>query len=157
MKTIVTTDDRLGGLQIVYAIPVGAAYSVELNHATGQRSISFSNTDGVYALPCLAEDFVFSEIHERDENGDSWSPTIQGSIPHPSVDNAADIEALERGEWVVLCEDHNGTWRLCGDEDTPLTFATETTSGTVSTDKNQVGFTFTGKLGHPSWVMTSGL
>lgn len=157
MKTLATTDDRIGGLHVVYAIPIGTAYSLDIDYVTGQRSFAISNTDGVYALPCLAEDYVFGETHERDENGDFWQPTIQGSIPHPSADNAADIEALERGEWVVLCEDQNGTWRLCGDEDTPLTFSTDTTSGTVSSDKNQVAFTLTGKLGHPSWAMASGI
>ena len=152
MKTLVTTDDRMGGLHIVYAIPPGA-YSLSKNYATGKYTISFSNTDGVYALPCLAEDYAFSEQHERDENGDWWQPTVTGAIPHPDDVNAADIEAMERGEWVVLCEDQNGVRRLCGDDDTPLTFATDATSGMAATDRNQAGFTFTGKLGHPSWVM----
>lgn len=156
MKTIATTDDRLGGLLTIYAIPVGVFGGIDIDYATGERSITLSSSAEVYAIPCLGgDDYSFSEQHERDENGDWWQPTLQGAIPHPDMANASDIEELERGEWIVLCEDNNGVWRLCGDEYTQLTFATDTTSGAASTDKNQVAFTLTGKLGHPSYVVAS--
>ena len=155
MKTITSTDDRIGGLHMVYVIPLGLFGGIGINYATGERSITLSSTSGVYALPCMAENYLFDEQHERDEHGDWWQPTIQGAIPHPDEVSAADIEELERGEWIVVCEDQNGVLRVCGDEDTQLTFSTANTSGTISTDKNQVAFTLTGKLGHPSYVVAS--
>ena len=158
MRTILVTDDRLGGLHHIHCIPVSVMGEIEIDYATGLHSFTLNSTDGVYDIPCLGgDDYSFGEEHGRDENGDYWQPTVVGIIPHPDLLNAGDIEALERGEWIVLCEDQNGVLRLCGDEDTQLTFSTATTSGTAPTDKNQVVFTLTGKLGHPSYVVEGGI
>ncbi|MBR6958418.1 MAG: hypothetical protein IKH73_08235 [Erysipelotrichaceae bacterium] len=54
----------------------------------------------------------------------------------------------------MLCEDNNGTLRLCGDDEIPLTFATDAGTGASTTDINGTTFTFTGKLGHPSPVIS---
>ncbi len=158
MKRIETTTDRMGGLNAVYAIPLSCFGDIEMDYATGRYTITLSSTDGVLALPTDGgEACSFDEQHDRDDNGDYWQPVVSGVIPSPGVDNAIDIEALERGEWLVLCEDGLGNLRLCGDADVQLTFATETVSGVASSERNQVSYTFTGKLGHPSRILATTL
>ena len=158
MKLIKTTTDRMGGLHAVYAIPLSCFGEVERDYATGHYDITLSSTSGVLAFPTDGgEACSFVEKKERDEHGDYWQPVVSGVIPSPGIDNAIDVETLERGEWLVLCEDGLGNIRLCGDAEVPLTFSTETATGTLSADRNQVGYTFTGKLGHPSYIIETTL
>ena len=154
MKELLFDFNCIGGLANIYAIPPSSLSAITIDYETGRRSITLSGTSDVVSIPRYADEtFSFSEHHERDEHGDYWEPTIQGVIPKASLDNASLIEELERGEWVVLVQDHNGVVRLCGDKDTPLTFATDAGSGEVYADRNHTTFTITGKLGHPSWVL----
>lgn len=158
MKRIETTTDRMGGLNAVYAIPLSCFGDIEMDYATGRYTITISSTVGVLALPTDGgEACSFKETKERDDNGDYWQPVVSGVIPSPGVDNAIDIEALERGEWLVLCEDGLGNLRLCGDADVQLTFATDAGTGVSSPERNQVSYTFTGKLGHPSRILATTL
>lgn len=158
MKRIETTTDRMGGLNAVYAIPLSSFGDLELDYATGRYAITLSSTDGVYVLPTDGgEACSFKELHDRDDNGDYWQPVVSGVIPAPGADNAIDIEALERGEWLVLAEDGMGNLRLCGDADVQLTFATDADTGVVAAERNQVAYTFTGKLGHPSHILATTL
>ena len=154
MKEIVFDTDNIGGLHRVIAIPP-SLYIIERNYATGEYSLEITDDSQAVSIPVYADaTYSFVESHGRDEVGDWWQPTMTGTIPKASKDNAVLIEELERGEWVVLCEDNNGVLRLCGDNQTPLSFATESTTGAAATDINGTTFTFTGKLGHPSPVIS---
>lgn len=155
MKQLNFDTDNIGGLQKVYALPPGS-YSLAKNYVSNAYTLTIADTSQVVEIETFADGtYSFTESHGRDEHGDWWQPTIVGQIPKHSHGNAALIEELERGQWVVLCKDNNGVLRLAGDDQTPLTFATEATTGAVTTDMNGTGFTFTGKLGKPSVVVSS--
>ena len=153
MKKLTFDTDNLGGLLRVYALPTGS-YTLVYNYGTKKYTLTLTSTTDVVAIDVYADGtYSYAESHGRDEHGDWWQPTISGQIPRHSEDNADVMETLERGEWVVLSEDSNGVLHLSGDDDTPLTFSTEATTGAQTTDMNGTAFTFTGKLGHPSYVV----
>ena len=150
MKEITFDRDNIGGLHRIIAIPP-SLYTMEHDYATGENSLEITDDSQAVAIHVYADGtYLFGETHGRDEVGDWWQPTITGTIPKLCPGNAAIIEELERGQWVVLCEDSNGVLRLCGDSRTPLSFGTDATTGGATTDINGTAFTFTGKLGHTS-------
>lgn len=145
-------NDNIGGLLDVYAIPVSAVTAMTVNYATRVRSLTLSSTSGVVHIPVYAdESFSFEEPHGRDDSGDYWQPSVSGVIPGTSFANADVLELLERGEWVVVHVDQNGVSRVSGDADTPLTFESTAQTGAAYTDRNGCAFTFSGRLGHPSY------
>lgn len=144
----------VGGVANIYVIPPSAFGGITTNYATKRHSIQVTSFTPVIRIPRYADEtFSFGESHGRDEHGDYWEPIVQGVIPKASLDNADIIETLERGEWIVLTQDHNGAVRVCGDADTPLFFSTDAGSGSAYTDRNQTAFTISGRLGHPSYVL----
>lgn len=146
--------NTVGGVAYIYVIPKTAISSISVDYTTGLHVLTLSDTSSVVKIPRYADEtFSFAENHGRDEHGDFWTPSVSGVIPKSSTDNAVLIEKLERGEWVVVTQDHNGAVRICGDLDTQLTFSTDAGSGATYIDRNQTAFTLTGKLGHPSWVI----
>lgn len=150
MKTITFNRDNLGGMIQCIAIPP-SAIELTYDYVSHIYELTLTDDTDVVEIPSFADGtFSFTESHGRDEHGDWWQPLVAGRIPRHNPDNAVMIETLERGEWVVLCQDGNGMLRLCGDEQTPLTFSTEATTGEAPTDMNSTAFSFTGKLGHPS-------
>lgn len=154
MQTIKFEFDNIGGIQNVYAIPADVFIGININYSTLLRTLSLTGTDRVVKIPVYAdESFSFDEPHGRDEHGDYWQPSLSGIIPAASANNAGLIEQLERGEWIVVHVDQNGVRRISGDEDTPLTFESNATTGRMYTDINGCSFTFTGKLGHPSYLV----
>lgn len=74
-------------------------------------------------------------------------------IPKLRRDTNLIIEQLERGEWLVLSQDHNGTVYLSGSVDVPLTFSCEKTTGDSYTALNASSFLFEGKQPAPSLVI----
>ena len=154
MKTLTFDFDNIGGIQHVYAIPAEVFQAITVNYATLRRALSMLSTTDVVKIPVYAdESFSFQEPHGRDEHGDYWQPSISGVIPAASFDNANLIETLERGEWVVVHIDQNSVQRVSGDEETPLIFQSTADTGTMYADRNGCSFTFTGKLGHPSYII----
>jgi hypothetical protein len=154
MKTLTFDFDNIGGIQHVYAIPAEVFQAITVNYATLRRAISMLSTTDVVKIPVFAdESFSFQEPHARDEHGDYWQPSISGVIPAASFANADLIETLERGEWVVVHIDQNSVQRVSGDEETPLIFQSTADTGTMYADRNGCSFTFTGKLGHPSYII----
>ena len=154
MVTLTFEFDNIGGVQNVYAIPAEVFSAITVNYSTMRRALSMVSSTDVVKIPVYAdESFSFEEPHGRDDHGDYWQPSISGVIPATSFGNAEIIEKLERGEWVVVHKDQNGVQRVSGDEDTPLTFENTSSTGCMYTDRNGCSFTFTGKLGHPSYLI----
>ncbi len=150
MKTITFNRDNIGGLSLCVAIPPDS-FDLTYDYVSHEYTLGVLSDADLIEIPCNADGtFSFTESHGRDEHGDYWTPLASGRIPRQDKENTELIEILARGEWVVLCIDSNGQLRLCGDEQTPLTFSTDETTGALPSDMNHVAFSFTGKLGHPS-------
>ena len=97
--------------------------------------------------------FCFIEQKSIADGGDCWEVTIEGIIPKLNHDTSSVIETLERGEWLVLSQDHNGTVHLSGSVETPLLFSAERTTGDAYTALNGYTFSFSGKQPSPSVVI----
>ena len=153
-----TFDTRtVGGVAYALAIPLSAVTVIAKNHVTGLHTLTM-NTTNVIRLDSLDDEtFSFNETHGRDEHGDFWDVNVRAVVPKACQENATIIEQLERGEWLVVSKDQNGVLRLSGDEDTLLTCASDATSGTAHVDANHTVLTFSGRLGHPSWLLENDL
>ena len=154
MKEIQFDFENIGGLHHCYCIPATSFAGYSLNYLTKRVVLNSVDPTVVVSIPMYADGtYSFTENHGRDAAGDYWQPTVDGIIPKGSLENASLLEELERGEWVVLAVDSNGSVRVCGDADTPLTFSTNTTTGSAPSALNGISFSFSGKLGHPSYVV----
>ena len=65
-------------------------------------------------------------------------------MPKLSIINDDTIRILERGEWLVLNQDNNGTIHLSGTVDDPLNFISNKTSGSGADQTNGNAFQFMG-------------
>ena len=154
MKELTFDASTLGGVCYVYAIPLGAVAAIVKNNVSGLHTVTFNSMSDVVKLESLDDEtFLFQETHGRDEHGDYWEVSVQAVIPKACLENAVTIEQLERGEWIVISKDQNGVLRVSGDKDTLLACSSEATSGMAYVDSNHTVLTFTGKRGHPSWLV----
>jgi hypothetical protein len=154
MKKITFDFENVGGLMECYAIPLSSFLRIREDYIGQKKVLEVQNRDDIISIPVYMDSsFSFSEKHDWDEGGDSWQPSIEGIIPKDCLENAADIETLERGEWMLLSRDYNGTVRLSGTEDFLLKFTDTKNTGTAATDINQISFTFSGKQDCPSLIL----
>jgi hypothetical protein len=158
MKELTFDTRTVGGICYALAIPSRAVAAIAKNDISGLHSVAFISMDEVIKLDSLDDEtFMFQETHGRDEHGDYWEVSVQAVVPKACIENAVTIEQLERGEWIVISKDQNGVLRVSGDKDTLLACSSDTTSGMAYSDANHTVLTFTGKLGHPSWLITNNL
>lgn len=155
MKKISFDFENVGGLMECYAIPISSFLRIREDYASNTKVLEVQNRDDIISIPVYMDSsFSFSEQHDLDEGGDFWQPSIEGIIPKDCMDNASDIETLERGSWMLLSKDYNGICRLSGTEDFLLKFTDTKTTGAAATDVNQISFTFTGKQDCPSIILS---
>ena len=155
MKKISFDFENVGGLTECYAIPLSSFLRIREDYVYNTKVLEVQNRDDIISIPVFMDSsFSFGEEHDWDEGGDFWQPTIEGIIPKNCLDNASDIETLERGAWMLLSKDCNGIVHLSGTEDFLLKFTDTKNSGAAATDVNQISFTFTGKQGCPSIILS---
>lgn len=150
MKRILFNSDQVGGLAVILAIPVAAFNRIKQNYSTGVRTVSLSSSENVIEIPVVNDhSYSFEEIQDSGDGGDTYDMTIQGVIPRSDADPKLRM-VLERGEWLVLHKDRNGTCRLSGSKDVPLHFYSNRTSGKTSANLNGNNFTFSAQEPFPS-------
>ena len=154
MKQITFDFDNLGGLAEIYAIPPSSFVRVRQDYIKNRKVLEVKNREDIIAIPMFADDtFSFSEEHKRDDGGDYYQPTIEGVIPKIALENEEIIETLERGEWMVLSQDHNGVVHLSGNEDVLMTFSSNSTTTAAKNTRNQIAFKFECKSAEPSPIL----
>lgn len=154
MKKIEFDFNNIGGMAELYAIPLSSFLRVRRNHVTKKNVLEVQNRADIIAIPIYANDsFYFLENHAYDDGGDYFDVEIGGVIPKLAQDNADLIETLQRGRWMVLSQDLNGTVHLSGNEDVLMKFEDSKSSGTRSSERNQNAFTFKCKSDRPSEVL----
>ena len=150
MKRISLNLDQVGGLAVILAIPVAAFNRIKQNYSTGVRNVSLTSTDDVIELPVVNDhSYSFEEVQKAEDSGDTYDVTIQGVIPRSDT-NPKLRQELERGEWLVLHRDRNGTCRLSGTKEMPLHFYSHRVSGTNPAGMNGNNFTFAAQEPSPS-------
>lgn len=151
MKTLKFDFNNMGGCCRLFAIPPTSFLRIREDYVNGLHYIECTNYDDIIDIPVNADGtFYFNENHSSEDAGDGYSVEIGGVIPKLMVENAEDMEILERGEWYVLFMDNNDDVKLAGDEDVKLKFISQKTTGLLSADRNQIAFTFSCLQTNPS-------
>lgn len=154
MREIKFDFNNIGGLAEIYAIPPSDFLRLRHDYNNDTDALELKSRDNIIVLPIYGDrSFCFTEQKSTDDGGDYWDVTIEGVIPKVCRDNAVLLEKLERGEWLVLSIDHNGTVHLSGSVDVPLMFSSERTTGDAYTALNGSAFTFAGRQPSPSVII----
>lgn len=151
MKQIVFDFENMGGVSHLYAIPLASYAGVRMDYAEQKKWLELIRLSDIIEIPVFADGtYSFNENHALGDAGDGYTIEIAGVIPKNQMQNAAVIEQLERGEWLVLSSDMNGSVRLSGNQGVRLKFTTQKSTGSAVTDRNQIAFTFTCTQENPS-------
>lgn len=146
--------DNIGGLALIYAFPPSDFLRLRHNYISDTDALELKTRDNIVVLSVYSDrSFSFIEQKSIGDGGDCWEVTIEGIIPKLNHDTSSVIETLERGEWLVLSQDHNGMVHLSGSVDVPLLFSAERTTGDAYTALNGYTFLFSGKQPSPSVVI----
>lgn len=154
MKEINFDHNNIGGLAEIYAFPPNDLLRVRHDYRSGRHYVEMKTRDNIVSIPVYPDrSFVFDEQKSTADGGDYWQVSIEGVIPKLRYEVSQLIEVLERGEWLVLSQDHNGVVHLSGSVEVPLSFACEKTTGDSYTSLNGSSFTFSGSQPAPSLII----
>ena len=146
MKELSFDFDNFGGTLHLYAVPADSFRRIVKNYADGTATAQFRNRQDIISIEMFADDtFQFSETKDVADGGVFYDVAISGIIPKWCGANDSLIEELERGQWLVVTRDNNGTVRLAGSTDNLLRFNTVKDTGTARPERNGIAFTFSGK------------
>lgn len=155
MKTLTFDYDNLQGIASIYAIPVSSYLRITPNYVDETLLLELIRREMIISIPVYAGDsFLFSEAQSLEDGGNIWEVSITGIIPKRCRLNEKQLNTLERGDWLILSQDSNGTVTLSGTTDVPLKFTHSRTTGT-SSDMNGSHFTFSAKESEPSLVISN--
>lgn len=155
MRTFNFDYDNLGGISLMYAIPVSMFGSCIQNPIDLSYQLQLTDVGRIIDIPVYSGDsFIFNESQSVEDGGDIWDIAVSGIIPKRCELTEALMNVLERGDWLVLHRDANGTIVLSGTVDVPLKFTHSRTTGTTG-EMNGSKFTFSAKEPSPSVVISS--
>ena len=154
MKKIEFNFENVGGLAEIYAIPPADLLRLRHDYVGDTYNVELRTRDNIIVIPVFGDrSFVFSEEKGQVDGGDYWDVSIEGVIPSVNGKNQKLIEDLDRGEWLVVFKDNNGTVFLSGSVDVPLVFSGSKTSGDAYASLNGIEFSFTAKQPSPSVIL----
>ncbi len=146
--------NNVGGLAEFYAIPPSDVLRIRHDYRRDIYALELKTRDNIIVVPVYGDrSFSFSEQKSTADGGDYWEVSIEGVVPKLCHDSSAIIESLDRGDWLVLHIDNNGTVHLSGSVDIPLQCSSDKSSGSSFTDLNGTTLTFSGKQPSPSLVI----
>lgn len=150
MKRILFSNDNLGGLARLIVIPAESFRRIKMDFSTGKRYVSVSSTEDILELVVpVGGLYSFDEQMGLEDGSPFFDVRIEGIVPR--MDTMPGVrEELERGEWIVLHTDCNGTSRLSGMVDVPMTFFSHRVSGPSPSALNANRFAFVGREPVPS-------
>ena len=155
MKTFDFDYDNLSGISLMYAIPISSFYSCIKDPIQQTYQLQLGAAVNIIDIPVYSDDsFSFSESQSVEDGGDLWNVSVSGIIPKRCQLTESLMNILERGEWLVLHRDANGTIVLSGTTDVPLKFTHARTTGSTG-DMNGSQFTFSAKEPSPPVVISS--
>lgn len=150
MKTIQFDFDNVGGITQVYAIPISSFLRLRQDYINEMQYLEVRQRTDIIAIPVYADSsFTFNETQSLEDGGDLWAVEVAGLIPKRSKLNEKTVCTLERGEWLVLFQDNNGSVVLSGTIDVPLRFLSAKATGS-DIEINGNRFTFSGMEPEPS-------
>lgn len=154
MKKIEFNFENVGGLAEIYAIPPADLLRLRHDYVGDTYNVELRTRDNIIVIPVFGDrSFVFSEEKGQADGGYYWDVSIEGVIPSVNGKNQKLIEDLDRGGWLVVFRDNNGTVFLSGSVDVPLVFSDNKTSGDAYASLNGIKFSFTAKQPSPSVIL----
>lgn len=154
MKTIEFNFDNVGGMSRLYLIEAKGLVRMETNVANRCVRPVLDDYACVYNIEVYGGDaFQFSEEMTQEDGGEAFAVGISGFIPR--MDNLVTVAELERGEWIAVHEDANGTVLMSGTREVPLHFVTSKSTGTPSA-RNATAFRLQATEAMPSMIVDKG-
>ena len=144
MKTIEFDYNNRPGISRIYAIPVTSFLRIRKDYKKQTDFLEVKNRDEIIEIPVHTGTFLFTESQTTEEAGETFNVAIDGCIPKLSMLNDAIVRKLERGEWLILHQDNNGTIHLSGSVDDPLNFHSSKSTGSGAEAVNGNAFKFSG-------------
>ncbi|MEG1861013.1 MAG: hypothetical protein RR206_04910 [Bacteroidaceae bacterium] len=155
MKTTKFDFDNVGGLARIFAIPTNSLLRIRRDYVRNKRYLEVKNRKQIVDVAIYADSsFSFSEEQTYEDGGLLYNVEISGVIPKIGAANDTVIRTLERGEWLVLHQDRNGTVQLSGTLEVPLRFASSKTSGDTADSLSGYAFKFTASEPDGSMIIT---
>lgn len=153
MKTLIFDFDNRPGLARMYAIPPESFRRLRYDYNRSVKHLEVVGRTNIIEIPIFADNsFAVSEKQSSADGGNLWEVSISGYIP--KNENSHIVELLERGDWLVICQDQNGTVKLYGTVEIPLRFLSDKSSGSPSV-MNGIRFTFSSKESEPSVTLAN--
>lgn len=153
MKTLTFDFDNRPGLARILVIPPKSFRRLRYDYIMSIQHLEVVDRANIIEIPIFADNsFAVSEKQSSADGGDLWDVNISGCIP--KNENTHIVELLERGDWLVICQDQNGTVKLYGTVDVPLRFLSDKSSGSPSA-MNGIRFTFSAKEPEPSVTLAN--
>ncbi|MGL4852552.1 MAG: hypothetical protein ACRC3Z_07915 [Phocaeicola sp.] len=153
MKTVQFDTDNRPGLSRLFAIPLTSFLRIRPDYRNNTNHLEVKARDQIIDIILDTSAFAFNEEQATEEPGETYKLSIEGRIPKLSKLNDSVIRTLERGQWLVLHQDSNGTIQLSGSMDDPLSFHTTKTSGVGADSVNGTSFQFSGVTPSPSLII----
>lgn len=151
MRTITVAHDNVGGVHRVVLINVNNVETI-VTHGIN-ADLVVNRIQEMIELPVEANDtFVFDENCLASEAGKCWDVKIQGFVPTSVDENRAIIDELVSNQWLALLTDNNGSYRLAGDQEVPLTFTYNYSTGQLA-GRNGFSVNLSARLSHRSYFM----
>lgn len=150
MKRFSFDYDNMGGMSAIYAIPAANYRRIRTDYPSRRRTLELYDYDDVIEIALAGEDQCHTaqtKGHDR-ALGTYYDVDIRVTVPKWSAENDRLQTELERGRWLVLARDNNGTVRLYGTPSVPLRCSTDADTGGAPADRNQVEYRFRGRQSH---------
>ena len=138
MKQLDKPIDNLGGLLKMWAVPTS-------DFSINGELVSFARMDDIYLIYCSPDSLSFKEPSIRTEAGLHYDCNVSGFIPKDTEEVRVALAELEYRPYVVILQDGNGFYKLCGTAFYPLRLAASLKTGKQTSDRAGYEIQFSGK------------
>lgn len=157
----------LNGIGLDCASSIGGIKAIYIANRGDVESVTVANTGGDWTVESItmASNAKFKQylVRKNSPSNLAWSKSgddsagtmvitsnVQGTFAKMTPDKMAEVDAILKGQFLVIVEDRNGNcWMpLTTEDDYMASSAGEGGTGASSTDANQLSFTLTGEANH---------
>lgn len=165
----------LNGIGLDCSSSIGGIRAIYLANRGDIDEMVIDTTNGVWQVATIdmpVENFHKYEVRKNSQSSMSWSKggddsagtmvittTIQGTFAQMTPDKMAELNAIFKGQFIAIVEDRNGNcWvPITLQDDYMAASAGEGTTGSTTTDANQLSFTLTGEANHTPYLLLDGV
>ena len=138
MKQLSKPSDNMGGLLKMWAVPLS-------DFSVNGETVTISTNDNIYQLYCSSDSLSFNEPSRQTEAGIHYDCKVSGFIPKDTEEVRVALAELEYRPYVIIFQDGNGNFKLCGTASYPLRLSASLHTGKQTSDRAGYEIQFTGK------------